>query len=250
MKAHRVVTLVAPCFLLVLLQLVAAVANPLVGLFAGAFVGGLAWGAQRVLDSDLKHWWGSALLAFATSAVGIGICFLAARSSNPVILIAPFLSGGVAALWHLLTSEDSRRCDVCNRRLTAKFFDCPRCGKIACEQHCWNFEGCRCRRCEETNVPVLSGERTWWDRHMGPRIRQGRCQLCMASAEKADLRTCQQCGRAYCRSCWDAVNGQCRRCLWIIPGLSPRVRKYLVVDDSQTVRRRAPRTTYRSTRVE
>lgn len=232
MKLHRVATLIGPYFLLVLVQLVAAIANPLLGLFAGAMVGGLAWGVQRLLDSDLKDWWVSALFAFVSSAIGVGIGLISPRSSGQVVLaLAPVLAGGVAALWHLITADDGGRCEVCSRRLTAGSFDCPRCGKIACEQHCWNFDGCRCRRCEETSVPILSGERVWWDRYVGPRIRQGRCQLCITSADKADLRTCRQCGRAYCRGCWDSVNGQCRTCLWIIPGIPGRLRKYLVVDD-------------------
>src|SRR5262249_20589858 len=115
---------------------------------------------------------------------------------------------------------------------TAGFFDCPRCGKLVCEQGCWNFESCRCRECEESNVPLLRAERSWWDRQTGPRVRQGRCQLCLTQAEKTDLRTCRRCGRLYCRSCWDVANGQCRSCLWTIPGIPDRARKYLIPEET------------------
>jgi hypothetical protein len=251
MRAHRVVTLIAPAILLALLQLIAAIVDPLIGLFVGAIVGGLAWGAQIVLSFDFVNWWESGLFALAASVIGIGVRLLTTQQAHPVILfaLAPVLAGGVASLWHLITKDDSRRCDLCNHRLKAGFFDCPRCGKIVCEERCWNFDGCQCGRCEETNVPVLNMDKTWWERQLGPRIRRGRCQLCMTPADKTDLRNCGRCGRPYCRTCWDAVNGQCRSCLWIIPGIPVRLMKYLVADEFEPRTQRASRAATRSTRI-
>lgn len=231
MKAQHALTLIAPAFLLVLVQLVAALAHPLAGMLAGAVVGGLAWAAPKLLDMDVSRWWLFPAGAFAASAAGVGIPLLSGSSAAPPLIIAPLLAAGAATLIHALTKDDLQHCDVCGRRLTAAFFDCPRCGRVVCEQQCWNFESCRCRSCEETNVPILNQERAWWDRRLGPRIRQGRCQLCLTPAANTDLRTCHQCGRLYCRACWDASNGQCRSCLWTIPGLPERLRKYLIPDE-------------------
>src|ERR1017187_321581 len=101
MKAHRFVTIIAPCFILVLVQLIAAIAHPLVGMLAGALVGGLAWGAQRVLDIDFTNWWESGLLAFVSSAVGIGIRLLSTRPAGAIVLaIAPILAGGIRSAEH------------------------------------------------------------------------------------------------------------------------------------------------------
>jgi hypothetical protein len=59
-------------------------------------------------------------------------------------------------------------------------------------------------------------------------VNQGRCQICMATPDKADLRCCGHCGRPQCRDCWDQANGQCSRCHWTIPDLPENLRPYML----------------------
>jgi hypothetical protein len=113
------------------------------------------------------------------------------------------------------------RCTLCNRRLRSQevTFNCPRCSMEVCDQTCWNFTHRRCELCLEQRVPILAIQESWWMRVTGPRAKQGRCLLCMASADKADLRTCPHCRRAQCRDCWDFNNGECSRCSTALPEL-------------------------------
>ena len=61
-------------------------------------------------------------------------------------------------------------------------------------------------------MPVLPIETGWWTRVAGPRMTQGRCQVCQVAADQADLRACPRCRRPQCRDCWDFRNGECARC--------------------------------------
>jgi hypothetical protein len=62
---------------------------------------------------------------------------------------------------------------------------------------------------------TIAVERQWWDRVLGPEATQGRCQVCMASFEQADLRHCGRWRRLECIVLLQTVNrrrwGPCNR---------------------------------------
>ncbi len=120
-----------------------------------------------------------------------------------------------------LALSHSKRCNLCNRRLAGSdlTFRCPRCTQPVCEQTCWNFEHRRCQLCLEQRVAILPLESAWWSRGAGPRMAQGRCQVCQSAADQADLRACPKCRRPQCRDCWDFGNGECGRCGTALPDL-------------------------------
>lgn len=249
MTAQRLITLFAICFILVLVQLLAALAHPLLGIIAGLAVGGLSIVLLRAFAIEEIPAPALALGAFLSSAIGIALPLLSQHTSRKSsLLVAPVLAAGITFLSRVVSDDKFGRCGLCHRRLTSTAFDCPRCGLVVCEQSCWSFHDCRCTQCEKQKVPILSTDRSWWDTHLGPRIWQGRCQRCQTGAEEADLRTCVRCGRRYCRKCWDRANGQCSHCLWTIPALPERLKKYVVRFDTQTRSSRAGRTNPGSTR--
>lgn len=127
--------------------------------------------------------------------------------------------GSGVTLYLLLLSKV--RCSLCNRRLSTQSltFQCPRCHMRICDEFCWNFEHRRCTLCLEQRVPILSTHEHWWTRVAGPRYFRGRCQICLGSAEKLDLRICPNCRRPQCRDCWDFNNGNCQRCGTSLPDL-------------------------------
>lgn len=128
-----------------------------------------------------------------------------------------------------LTLSHRTRCNLCNRRLAARdlSFRCPRCSQQVCEQTCWDFEHRRCHLCLEQRVPILPIETSWWTRVSGPRMAQGRCQVCQITAEQADLRACPKCRRPQCRGCWDFLNGECGRCACALPDLPSALRNVI-----------------------
>ena len=133
-----------------------------------------------------------------------------------------FLPAGIGSgltIYLLLLSRV--RCALCNRRISMRSltFQCPRCQMDICDEFCWSFEHRRCTLCLEQRVPILSTYEQWWTRVAGPRYVHGRCQICLGSAEKLDLRICPTCRRPQCRDCWDFNNGDCQRCGASLPDL-------------------------------
>jgi hypothetical protein len=77
-------------------------------------------------------------------------------------------------------------------------------------------------------VPVFPAEDRWWEREFGPLVQFGRCHLCKARAADSDLRACGRCRRTHCRLCWDHANGKCTNCGWIVVGLPPKLRPFVI----------------------
>ena len=229
MNTRKITTLLAGCFLLVLLQLVAALVNSYVAAAGGCLVALLAYGIFRFFEVDFESPWVVPAVAVGSSLAGAGIVYFASSNGRDNTLgFAPLVAAVTAGVIVGISRMSSRRCGLCNRRIGGGVaFDCPRCGLLVCENNCWAFEQCRCRLCEQNRVPVFSPDGRWWDRHFGPRGTHGRCQICQASAEEADLRMCGKCGRPQCRGCWDFANGQCSRCHWIVDDLPEPLRPFM-----------------------
>ena len=239
----RELTACAPAFLvLALLQLIAALYGPAPGVLLAMGVGIASCLVPRYLSVGLERWWAITLLAASSSACGIVLPMFAERTQWGMLLF-PAIAGSLACIIALARSGGAPRCASCNRAMKDTSFECPRCGQTVCDQSCWNFQSSRCRACEQNKVPILGGPPAWWERNLGRRIPKGKCQLCPAPAEEADLRACQQCARPYCRNCWDASTGQCVHCLWTVPELPARLHRYLLLSDSPTrsTRRVRPR---------
>ena len=136
---------------------------------------------------------------------------------------APVLLAIASAVTFPLMLQSRVRCSLCNRRFGRGdvAFRCPRCTQTVCDESCWDFEHRRCRLCLEQRVPVLPVQDGWWTRVAGPRAQQGRCNLCLSTAETADLRLCPHCRRPQCRGCCDFNNGECARCGRALPDLPP-----------------------------
>jgi len=230
MKPRTLAILAAPTLGLIFLQLVVALTVPLAGLFCGILISLVAFGLFRFFEVEFTSPWWPAVLPAAMSLLGIVILF-ASRSGAPLYLwFAPLLAALTSGAIAVIRNLDSRRCSLCNRRIGGDVaFTCPRCGMLVCESKCWDFERCRCRLCEQNRVPILPSELRWWDRHFGARSPLGRCQVCAATAQAADLRVCAKCGRPQCRSCWDYTNGQCSRCQWIVADLPAPLKEYVMV---------------------
>jgi hypothetical protein len=141
--------------------------------------------------------------------------------------VAPLLAGSTSMATLMIQSRDRVRCTLCNQRLKLQTvtFRCPRCSMLVCDERCWDFEHRRCAMCLENRVPVLPIQDSWWNRVAGPPAASGRCQICMASAERADLRPCAKCRRLQCRDCWDFSNGECVRCSAALPDLPVSLRE-------------------------
>jgi hypothetical protein len=123
---------------------------------------------------------------------------------------------------------EPKRCALCNRRLAgAVALECPRCGMIVCDEHCWDFDHYRCNLCEANRVPIFAPDARWWDGKFGPRVEYGRCQICLSAAAEVNLRACGRCGRAQCKDCWDYANGQCTHCGWVVSDLPDKLKVYV-----------------------
>ena len=229
MKIRTITTLVASCFLLVLLQLVGGLVNWIVAVVCGCLVAMLAFGIFRFFEVEFASEWVTPAVGVGSSLAAIVILYFAATNGKDVAFwFAPLAAAATSGIVVAVGRMSSRRCGLCNRRIGGGVaFNCPRCGLMVCEQECWAFEQCRCRLCEQNRVPVFSPDGRWWDKHLGPRSTYGRCQICQATAEETDLRVCGKCGRPQCRECWDFANGQCSRCHWIVDDLPEQLRPFL-----------------------
>ena len=174
------------------------------------------------LDLPSSRLWLPPLLLSSVVLLVSLILELAFRSSFAEWFSAFATAGGSGATMALVLSRRTR-CNLCNRRLGGSdlTFRCPRCTQTVCEQTCWNFEHRRCQLCLEQRVSILPLESSWWTRVAGPRMALGRCQVCQAAADQADLRACPKCRRPQCRDCWDFGNGECGRCGAALPDLPP-----------------------------
>ncbi len=192
---------------------------------AGALPGALLLGVGITLlwlhfDLPAGHTWVPPLVLGVGILLSTAVLELAFRPSFAewfAPLAAVLASGATVAV--LLRSRT--RCNLCSRRLGPAdlTFRCPRCAQQVCEETCWNFEHRRCELCLEQRVHLLPLESSWWLRVAGPRLTQGKCQVCHADAEQAELQACPKCRRAQCRGCWDYSNGECARCGAALPDL-------------------------------
>ncbi|GGG99091.1 hypothetical protein [Silvibacterium dinghuense] len=164
--------------------------------------------------------WAVPLAITFTDLAAILIAELGLRPSF-ALWFCPLLAGGTSLATLVLLRRNQAKCTLCHRHLSrqAVVFRCPRCQNEVCDETCWSFEHRRCQLCLEQRVPVLPISDTWWQKVTGPRMMHGRCQLCLAAPETADLRACPRCRRAQCRSCWDFNNGECARCGETLPEL-------------------------------
>lgn len=220
----------AACFALIFTILFVCAIAGIWGMVLSTLVlGAITPFLAQALSLQPKRWWPLPLFMAASSLLAISVTYLTRPFgiwfwSMPLVAFLISLSAGA------LAKITQNRCALCHKRLSPHevTFTCPRCAMIVCDENCWSFEHRRCRLCEENGVPILPSMSQWWDRQLGPRAKQGRCQVCMASPEQADLRICSHCRRPQCRTCWDHTNGECSRCGWIIPEL-PEPLKEIVV---------------------
>jgi hypothetical protein len=226
---HSIATLAGAGFLLVPVQLLGSLAGPWISAVCGLGIGGLAFPLVAFFHLKALPWWVAPLLASSSSLAGVVVVGFARSGLPPEMWVGPVLAGVVASAVIAIERRQARRCKLCNHHLGAAgvAFTCPRCGLLVCED-CWVFELSRCQLCERNHVRILSPDARWWDRQIGPRSEFGRCQLCLKTAEEADLRSCRNCGRSQCTECWDAVNGQCNRCQWTIEDVPESLRVYLI----------------------
>jgi hypothetical protein len=242
MNSRTIASLLTSSFLLTLLQLVVLLVHPVAGVICGAVLAILAAVLLKFFQIELPQLWAQVLLPTASSVVGVAIVVLAKPDHEIFVWFAPLLALAVSGVMVAIRHFGSRRCGLCGRRLRGRVaFACPRCGLTVCDHTCWVFETSRCRLCEQNRVPIFTSDGRWWDRQLGPRMPQGRCQLCQTPAPEADLRPCRKCGRPQCRECWDAANGQCSRCQWTIEDLPDSLRPYILTgsrEDRVSVRSR------------
>jgi hypothetical protein len=228
MKTRALASILACCFFLVLLQLLAAFIGPWVGMVAGAVLALASLGVLKFFQIEVEQIWLAVVVPVGSSIVGIALVFFGQSGVAPSLWLAPLLAGAVALAIAGIQRMQSRRCSLCNRRLgSGVTFNCPRCHLLVCDS-CWVFERTRCQLCEQNKVPIFPPDGRWWDKQLGPRTAHGRCQLCMTPAEQTDLRPCRNCGRPQCRECWDTANGQCGRCQWTMEDLPEALRAYTV----------------------
>lgn len=220
MRLNQVGTLFGFAVFWVSAQFLAALGGPAAALFAALLIGvGGSFAARFFSVLDHPAWLLPVLLG-CNSLLGLGITFLE-RPFPAFEWLAVPLCMAVSGAFVWIQTMSRRRCGLCNRRLGpgALAFNCPRCGLVVCDENCWSFEHRRCQLCVEHRVPLLSAQKQWWDRALGPSAIQGRCQVCLASFQQSDLRPCGRCRRPQCRDCWDNLNGECARCGWTVPGL-------------------------------
>lgn len=202
------------------LQFLGTLGGPIAALLVSVLIAVLGTLSAHFFSLLDRPSWLLPLVLGVCSLLGLSIAFLNHSFASSQWLAIPLvmLVGGSIVLFQTISRK---RCNLCNRRLapSALTFACPRCALIVCDETCWSFEHRRCQLCVEHRVPILSDQKQWWDRNLGPAATYGRCQVCMASVEQTDLRHCGRCRRLQCRDCWDNLNGECVRCSWIIPDL-------------------------------
>lgn len=225
MNTRELVIAAAGWFLLAVLQLLAALAGPVWAVSGALVVGLLSFGIWRLFHVTFESGWAPVVLVGTASLVGVGLGYLSAPDWT--VWLGPPVAVVAVGLVQLIRRGGGKKCGLCNRRLGEVALTCPRCGLVVCDSGCWVHEHCRCKLCEDNRVPIFPPEGRWWDQRLGPRMRQGRCQLCLAEAADADLRPCRHCGRPQCRPCWDFNNGQCSRCQWVVDGLPESLQMYM-----------------------
>jgi len=229
MSGRSVTVLAATTFLLWLVQFFACMGGPGIAVAVAAAVGGLAVFLLRVFEAELPNPWLALIPSAVASLLGVTVWSLAQPRLDRLYWLGPMLAAVVTAAIVWWQNRDARRCGLCNCRLAGKIsFVCPRCNLEVCETRCWDFEKLRCRLCVQNAVPLFPPSRQWWDRNVGPGVTAGRCQVCQAGPEEAELRACPRCGRPQCIECWDDANGLCARCGWRVQALPESLRKFLV----------------------
>ncbi|WP_188552746.1 hypothetical protein [Edaphobacter dinghuensis] len=235
MRLNQVGLLVGFVVFWLSIQFLGALAGPLATLLLAILIGVLGTFTANFFSLLERPLWLLPVVLGCCSLVGLGISSINHQPVAYEWLAAPLCllaSGGVV----LLQTMSRKRCGLCNRRLNpnALTFTCPRCALVVCDEKCWDFEHRRCQLCVEHHVPILSAQKQWWDRTLGPATVHGRCQVCMASFDQADLRLCGRCRRPQCRDCWDNLNGECSRCGWVIADL-PESLKLIHTSYSETL---------------
>jgi len=199
----------------------------------GAVAGGLLCGltvlaGARVLANDavplyelLLAGCGGSLLGLTLGAAGAGMRMIG------LVWFAPLAAALPALVSALVEAVRGARCPLCSARLRGLLsFGCPRCRLEVCE-NCWQFERGRCRLCETNQVALFPLEPAWWQARFKRQARDGRCALCLRSADwEVAHWACGDCGHSQCRLCWDDNYGQCSRCGWIVPGLPQDVSEF------------------------
>jgi hypothetical protein len=233
----RLASIIGSCFLAVLLQLVAVLTGPFVGLLAAGVVALVPLLLFKFFGVDLAKKWIAIAVPGIASLLAVLLVFASKRQLvEPYVWLAPVMASGGAALVYLVQRSRAKRCALCNRRLGGVVcFSCPRCGLIVCDD-CWIFANRRCRLCEQNRVPIFLPDGRWWDHELGPRSKYGRCQLCQTLATEADLRLCRKCGRPQCRDCWDSANGECVRCHWTIENVPDSLKPYILGPQEHEIR--------------
>jgi len=211
-------------------QFVSLLGGTIWAIAGGALAAALFLLLSNFFELNLRPPWMQYLLPVGASLAAVLVAFIAGSISDPLEWWAPAAAGAISCSWFVYQTTTRRRCALCNRRLgsSALAFECPRCFLVVCADACWDSEHLRCRLCEQNHVAILPAEPRWWDRQLGARVSQGRCQICMATPDRADLRCCGHCGRPQCRDCWDQANGQCSRCHWVIPDLPEKLAPYML----------------------
>jgi len=211
MNQRIVLTFAACVFAAAVFQFFAGLGGAVFAAFAGLPAALLCWGLQRFFEVELENPWLAVAPPVVGCAVGVLILSLGVKH-DPVYWFAPVLAGVQMALIVWWLQRDARRCSLCEARVAGVItFDCPRCHQSICE-NCWNHDKLRCRLCVQNAVPLFPDSKQWWDRNVGLTTKQGRCQVCQADWEQAELRACRKCGRPQCLECWDDANGVCARC--------------------------------------
>jgi len=227
MTARAMLTTTA-CFLFcTFIQFAGALSAAPWTLLAGGISAAGFWLLLRFFEVDLPHTWARMLLLAGSRALGVA-GGSAGGNHDLFIWWAPACAAAVAGFGSLISLRMRNRCHLCNRwlRRSVVSFECPRCGFLVCEE-CWEFDHLRCRLCEQNHVPAFSPDARWWDQHLGARVNFGRCQICLTTSDRTDLRSCGRCGRPQCRDCWDNANGQCSRCNWVVDDLPETLRPYM-----------------------
>jgi hypothetical protein len=228
MSFGRIAVLLACWFALVLLQFLAALWGSPVAVCGAVVVGVL----PPILLRFFQVGFGAAgpiLLAAGASLAGVAPGLLNRSPVRLGVILAPAVALSTAGIVVLAKWGRRGRCALCNRRLSSgEWFLCPRCGLTVCDHECWDFDAIRCRLCQENRVsmPTFTDSR-WLNDHLGQPLAQGWCQLCLASCSEADLRACRNCRRPQCRDCWDASNGRCSHCRWLVDDLPAQLKAYL-----------------------
>ena len=227
---RRVLTAVACLSVCFFVQFVSILGGLPWAIAGGAFIAALFLLLAMFFELELPLPWLEYVLPVVASLAATVVAFAAGMITDPLEWWAPAAAGAISCVWLVYRTQTRRRCALCDRRLgsSALAFECPRCALKVCADVCWDSNYLRCRLCEQNHVAILPAEPRWWDRQLGARANQGRCQVCMTTSEKADLRVCGHCGRPQCRDCWDQTNGQCSRCRWIIPDLPEKLRPYML----------------------